>query len=156
MPKGHDEFSLLFGPDVDKIFRDGVVKTLLAIGIDKEAIEEGIERNAGLWRGSCMSQSFDHMYRPVVYLKGSPNPPEPTHKQNWIKLRLYEYYTEHKESVDKFSYPTPEMLMSETDIEVLRKELNKQNSERQAYIDEWHKSTKPKCYNQDKDNSYSR
>ncbi len=156
MPKGHDEFSLLFGPDVDKIFRDGVVKTLLAIGMEKEIIEEGIEKNASIWRGSCMSQSFDHMYRPVVYLKGSPNPPEPTHKQNWMKMRLYEYYAEHKESVDKFSYPTPEMLMSEEEVKVLRKELNRQNSERQAYIDEWHKSTKPKCYNQDRDSSYSR
>ena len=41
-PNGSDEFSLIFSEDYDKIVRDGIVKTLKAIGMDAEVVEEGL------------------------------------------------------------------------------------------------------------------
>ena len=50
MPKGYSELDFLFNPDVDKIFRNSVLTTLLSIGMDREVIEEGIEKYSDLWR----------------------------------------------------------------------------------------------------------
>lgn len=36
IPEGFDEFSMVYSPDVDKMFRGGVVETLTAIGMDRE------------------------------------------------------------------------------------------------------------------------
>ena len=46
-------------------FRKGVVDTLSSIGMNIDAIEEGIERNADRWRDSFMNRAFANEYNPV-------------------------------------------------------------------------------------------
>ena len=46
-------------------FRKGVVDTLSSIGMNIDAIEEGIEKNADRWRDSFMSSAFSNEYEPV-------------------------------------------------------------------------------------------
>ncbi len=44
----------LFSPNCDYIFRKGIVDTLLAINMDKDVIEEGIEKRFRLVRKNDM------------------------------------------------------------------------------------------------------
>lgn len=139
IPSGFDDMSMLFTPDVDVMVRGGVVKTLRAIGMDPEAIEEGLEKNS-VWRKICMEHGFRNEFEPHVYGKGSPEPASESHKQNWIAMKLYKYYQEHKESVDKYGEPTPEMLMSKEEAYNLARTLENQNSVRRRLIAEWKNS----------------
>ncbi|MBE7074587.1 MAG: hypothetical protein E7376_01220 [Clostridiales bacterium] len=141
LPAGADEFSLLFDPDVDKIFRAGIIKTLCTIGMDKEVVIEGIEKYADLWRMQYMRRSFRNAYEPIAYLCKPIKQADPNHEKNYIKLRMYEYYTEHKEDVDKYGLVTPEMQITGDELKNLRIVLEKQNKQRQKEIDEWNKET---------------
>ena len=146
MPKGFDEFSLLFSPDVDVMFRGGVVKTLTAIGMDREVIEEGIEKNAGLWRRSYMLSGFRHEFEPIVYFKGSPKPASEEFKENWLALREFKYYVEHGKSVDKYSEPTPYMLLNLQQVRELEEVVKKQAAERKAFVKAWEQNTPYRTY----------
>jgi hypothetical protein len=146
IPKGFDDFSLLFSPNVDIMFRGGVVKTLTAIGMDREVIEEGIEKNADLWRKSYMIKGFSHEFEPVVYFKGSPAPASEEFKENWLALREFKYYVEHGKSVDKYSEPTPYMLLNLQQIRELEEVVRVQSSERRAFIKEWEQKTPYRTY----------
>lgn len=138
MPKGYDEFALLFSEDVDKIVRGGVVKTLRAIGMDSEVIEEGLEKYSDIWRPYCMKLGFKHIYDPVIYLKGKPEmPPSEEHKKNWLADREYQYYQTHKHSVDSYGTLTPAMQMSPEEYSKLTATLEKQNEMRKSYITMW-------------------
>ena len=88
MPNGFDEFSLLFSPDVDIMFRGGVVKTLTAIGMNRDVIEEGIEKNSDLWRKSYMLEGFRHEFEPVVYFKGSPEKASEEFRENLESINI--------------------------------------------------------------------
>ena len=50
--------------------------------------------------------------------KSDKNLEEPSqeHYEKWMKLRLYEYYIEHKDSVDKYGEILPEMQMTESEV----------------------------------------
>lgn len=139
IPKGFDHFSLLVSEDVDKMFRGGVVKTLEAIGLPRDVIEEGIEKNADLWRLSYMNQGYTNAYEPYRVVKGKPPITDKTHRKNWIKLRLYQYYCENKTSVDKYGVLTPAMQMTTEEFETLREVVKKQNAQRKTFITEWEK-----------------
>jgi len=141
IPEGFDDFSLLFSPDVDVMFRGGVVKTLRAIGMDKEVIEEGIEKNADLWRQVYMLSGFRHEFEPVVYFKGSPENASAEFKENWLALREYKYYCKHKESVDKYGKPTDYMLITPDQVRELEAVVNAQAAERRAFIKAWEENT---------------
>ncbi len=139
MPSGTDEFDLIFSPDVDKIFRAGIVKTLTAIGMDKEVVEEGIERNFEMWRGQYIHKAFYHTFEPISqYRRKTDLPPcLEGHKGNWIKLRQYEYYLEHKDSVDKYGSKNPNMDLTKEEVEELIEIVLKQSNERLKIIKEW-------------------
>lgn len=141
MPKGFDEFSLLFSPDVDVMFRGGVVKTLTAIGMDSEVIEEGIEKNANLWRESYMKLGFQHEFEPYVYLKGSPEPASEEFKENWLCLREYRYYQQHRKSVDSYGTQTPYMMIDAAQAAELSRVVEKQSRERMSYVNSWVENT---------------
>ena len=114
----------LFSTKCDYAFRKGVVDTLLAIGMDKDAIEEGIEKNANKWREKYMKISFYNLYSVLPAYSLSPSSgekkilekPSQEHYEKWLKLRLYEYYMEHKDSVDKYGEVLPEMKMTESEV----------------------------------------
>lgn len=121
LPKGFDEMAPYL-KDYDKCFRDGIVITLSAIGIDRDAIEEGIEKNANLWRDKIIYGAYLNEFFGIF----SDNLEiDEEHKAKWIKLRNYEYYIEHKESVDKYGSFNNDMLISEEEAKELKEYLGK-------------------------------
>lgn len=84
-----------------------------------------------------MERGFQHTYQPVIYLHGSPEPYDEDHKKNWIADREYQYYQEHKDSVDAFGTMTEAMKMSQEEHEKLVEVLQDQNEERKKVVDEW-------------------
>jgi len=144
LPDGYSELSLLCSDRVENIYRGGVKKTLRAIGMDDEVIEEGLERHAALWRGRGMRSSFNHLYQPVVYLVGAPKDADKNHQKNWLADREYQYYQSHKKSVDKYGVKTPAMEMTPEEYDELRIVLAQQNAQRRKEIEEWRKRAKVK------------
>jgi len=140
MPKGTDEFSLLVSEDVDKIIRGGVSKTLKAIGMDGEVIEEGLEKYADIWRPSAMSIGFGNKYEPVVFMVGTPDKADEEHKRNWIADREYRYYQAHKNSVDNYGTKTPAMQMTPEEHAQLVSILEKQNEARARFVENWRRA----------------
>ena len=122
-------------PVVDLGVRKGVVDTLSKIGMNKAVIEEGLEKFSDLWRERLMLQAFRNEYEPVVFLSKSQVPPaEEEHKQNWLKMRRYEYYQKHKNAVDLYGVVSPDMLMSKEEVEELKLYLNSKHKERKKQI----------------------
>ena len=132
----------LFSPSCDYAFRKGIVATLLAIGMDLEAIEEGIEKNASKWREKYMRCAFYNLYsnRFNRYDKGELEEPSKEHYEKWMKLRLYEYYMEHKDSVHKYGEILPAMQMDDLEVESLRKWLEEAHNKRIAQLEEYKNS----------------
>lgn len=98
----------MFSTKCDYAFRKGIVDTLLAIGIDIDVIEEGIEKNANMWRDQHMNMAFDNEFYPIfnrisyrflgddLEYGHELKEPDPEFKENWLKYRKYQYYQEHK------------------------------------------------------------
>ena len=57
----------LMMPYCDIAFRKGVVDTLTAMGMDKEAIEEGLEKNSDMWRNQFIDSAFKSKYDPIMF-----------------------------------------------------------------------------------------
>lgn len=139
----------LFSPMCDYAFRKGIVDTLLAIGMDRNAIEEGIERNADMWLDTYMNLAFLNQYDPIfssyrITLKEDDTDEklqdiDPVFKENWLKYRKYQYYQEHKESVEAYGVVMPEMKMSKEEVEILEHYLTEQGELRQNQIAEFEK-----------------
>ena len=129
----------------DYAFRKGVVDTLLAIGMDIDAIEEGIEKNVDKWREKYMNIAFHNLYSvlPSYSLVHHDNgrkvleEPSKEHYEKWLKLRLYEYYIEHKDSVNKYGEILPEMKMTESEVAELKQWLEVAHEERMKQITEF-------------------
>jgi len=137
----------IFSAKCDYAFRKGIVDTLLAIGMNVDAIEEGIEKNANKWRENYMRIAFNNLYSVSHFSFYSNNnelleKPSQEHYEKWLKLRLYEYYIEHKDSVDKYGKILPEMKMTELEVAELKKWLEVAHEERMKKISEF----KNKCY----------
>lgn len=67
--------------------------------------------------------------------------PDPEFKKQWLKYREYQYYQEHKLSVDQYSIPTPNMLISLDEAKELKSYLQQKELERHQEIEE-HKKRK--------------
>ena len=137
IPKGYDDLSIMISPDAVEIFRGGVVRTLTAIGMDLEVVEEGIEKNADMFRERYILAGFRNEFEPVLYHHGFPEPVDEEHKQNWLKAKRYEYYCKHKQSVDKYGEPHPDMLITSEELKNLYDVLPAQNVARRKVIKEW-------------------
>ncbi|MBR4003687.1 MAG: hypothetical protein IKI95_06530 [Clostridia bacterium] len=135
----------LIMPYCDIAFRKGVVDTLVAMGMNKDAIEEGLEKNADMWRNSYIERAFRIKYEPVIYnISGSDDyKPLPKadleHKQAWIKMRKYEYYCDHKKSVDLYGVVEPDMLLSKEELISLKSYLDIENAKRLEFISQHRK-----------------
>jgi hypothetical protein len=135
----------IFSNRCDEIFRNGIFDTLSAIGINTDAIEEGIEKNVDKWREGYMSVAFYNLYfRPHFRLYGTEEykiltEPSQEHYEKWRKVRLYKYYLAHKKSVDKYGEVLPEMLMTEEEVLELERWLNEEHGRRMKEIDEYNK-----------------
>jgi len=127
----------MFGTLCDEAFRKGVVDTLTAIGMNIEAIEEGIEKNADIWRNFHMSHVFSNIYEPIFFMSNIQiEPAAPEHREKWIKMRKYEYYKRHKKSVDMYSPDSEELKMSDEEAYQIRRYLEEKHQERMIYIEE--------------------
>lgn len=130
----------LFSPNCDYAFRKGILDTLLAIGMNKDAIEEGIERNSHKWRENHMIMAFNNIYNPIFYRLNSEeklSTPNQEHFDKWMKMRLYEYYIKNKDSVDKYGEILPEMKISDEEIKELKEWLKNENEKRLREIEEY-------------------
>ena len=126
-------------PTVDLGIRKGVVDTLSKIGMNKDVIEEGIEINADLWRNSSMLRAFYNTYNSVFDITcygNSVEEPSEEHKEKWLKMRKYEYYQRHKDSVDKYGVVEPDMTLSDEEVAELRIYLEQKNNQRKAQIEQ--------------------
>lgn len=137
-------FSLIM-PYCDIAFRKGVVDTLLAMGMNKEAIEEGLEKNSDMWRNSYMEKAFRIKYEPIMINFFGSDDFEPLpdadleHKQAWIKMRKYEYYCDHKKSVDLYGAVEPDMLLTQEELTNLKSYLDIANAKRLEFIEQHEK-----------------
>lgn len=136
-----------FDPLCDIGFRQGILDTLLAIGMDKEAIEEGIEKNADLWRDTYMKKAFANKYEPVdLQIRKSDTPFEKVkegHLEKWLRLRRYQYYQAHKDSVDAYGSDKNTMDMNSDDVQKLTHELAILDQERMRYLREFKENSTP-------------
>lgn len=134
--------AMMFTGVCDLGFRKGVLDTLTAIGMNREVIEEGLEKYAYMWRDNYMSRAFSNDYEPFFYL-ADPNaylePIDEEHKSKWIRYRKYEYYKRHKEIVDKYGEPDADMLISDREAFELRQYLEVKDKERKYQIEEYKK-----------------
>lgn len=135
-------------PVVDLGIRKGIVDTLSAIGMNKNIIEEGIEKYANLWREHCMERAFSNEYEPIYIEFGNVfceteqtkkkeelEQVDTDFKEKWLKLRRYEYYQNHKNSVDTYGTIHPDMLMNNEEVIKLKSYLQEKHIERKAIID---------------------
>lgn len=124
----------MFGSKCDIAFRKGIVDTLAAIGMHIDAIEEGIEKNSNKWREQYMQYAFRNIYSPISFgiNSNSQNRIEvdPEFQAAWMKMRLYEYYQNHKDSVNKYGEVLPEMKMADEDVRYLNEYLDIKGQER--------------------------
>lgn len=148
---GDDEY--LFSTMCDHIFRKGIVDTLLAIGMDIDAIEEGIEQNTDIWLEPLMSLAFENKYNPIflnisfrlinnsIKVHHNEKLPEPDleFKNCWLKYRKYQYYQAHKKSVELYGIITPEMQMTDEEVTDLKKYLEEQDQIRLEEIENFSK-----------------
>ncbi len=131
----------------DIAFRKGIVATLSAIGMNKEVIEEGIEKNAGMWREFFMNKAFKNKFDDFFYFFEGPSE---EHKKNWLKYRKYEYYCDHKKSVDLYGLSqnyndlSEAIQMTPEEVKELKKVLEKQNKDRLDYIEKNKNTFAPK------------
>lgn len=129
-------------PTCDLWFRKGIVNTLSAIGMDLEVIEEGIELHADLWRDTYMKNAFNNKFELsfIPYIAFHDNSQinavysiplaDAEHKEKWLKMRRYEYYQNHKDSVDKYGIVSDDMLMTQEEATKLKEELEIMNEQR--------------------------
>jgi hypothetical protein len=135
----------IFSNRCDEIFRKGVVDTLSAIGMNIDAIEEGIEKNVDKWREGYMRVAFHNLYsRHNFSLHGDEEnkkltEPSQEHYEKWRKFRLYEYYIAHKNSVYKYGCVLSEMQMKKEEAIELKRWLNEEHERRTKEIEEYNK-----------------
>lgn len=136
------DFSLLM-PNCDLAFRKGVVDTLLAINLAPDAIEEGLEKNARLWRDYFIEKAFSNTFEPLLVCSLKDDnvvelpPIISEHKIAWIKMRKYEYYLNNKESVDLYGCVEYDMLMSDEEVTALKSFLELANKKRLEQIENY-------------------
>jgi len=119
----------LYNYQCDIDFRTYILNTLLKLGIDYSAIEEGIEKNESLWRSYYFNRAFTNTYLPMNLYFGNYSDPDLEFQELWFKLRFYEYYERHKKSVDRYGKVKEEMLITKEEASNLKKRLKAKESE---------------------------
>ena len=133
--------------NVQNDFPNAVIKVLSSMSFEREIIEEGIEKNVSLWLQQCITKSFENEFGYLDYPSKyhglcRPQPASEEHLQNYIAASEYQYYKEHKDSVDKYGELTPNMQLTEDEYLKLEKTLKKQSAIRHASLDYFYKTEK--------------
>lgn len=149
---------LAYSINCDLIFRKKLITELRKMGIEEDIIEEGIEKNAVWWRETLMKRAFDNQFECVIVNGVDVTGPlhleeaDLEHKEKWLKLRRYEYYQRHKNSVDKFGEVTLNMLISNKELSKLKRDLAKMNKARLVRVEKFKEATNWKSLYVDKKN----
>ena len=120
---------------------------------DINAIEEGIEKNVNTWLDPLMTIAFDNIFNLMFSsfrIPLSDNESENdydeklkdadlTFKNSWLKYRKWQYYQEHKESIELYGIVTPEMKMSTEEVKYLEKYFKEQEKIRLEEIENFRK-----------------
>lgn len=145
----YDVDFVFLSTECDLAFRKGVVDTLSNIGMSIETIEEGIERNADRWRDTFMNRAFHNKYDSVFltmdfanFFSDEEQPKtlelvDPEFKEKWLKMRKYEYYQRHKDSVEKYGVVEPDMTLSNEEVAELKFYLEQKHKERMSQIEQF-------------------
>ena len=102
-----------------------------------------------MWRNRFIERAFKVEYEPVMInlfrkenIELLPDA-DLEHKQAWIKMRKYEYYCDHKKSVDLYGTVEPEMLLTQEEVVSLKSYLEIENAKRLEFIEQC-KNKRPK------------
>ena len=135
VPEGYSDDFISFDENYDIGFRKGIVKTLTAVGMDVDAIEEGIEKNVDLWLDIVMNSAFRNRYEPIfIMMHYNMEQADSEHREKWLRIRRYEYYKNHMDSVNKYGNITPDMKISEEEAAELYSYLIVKDEERRKYL----------------------
>lgn len=146
LPRGFSDCDISISEKCDVCFREGVIATLTAIGMNSEVIEEGLEKYAHIWRKYYFNRAFRNKFQPFDCMCDIQlTPVSESHRKNWIDNREYEYYLQHKNSIKSYGELTPAMQMTEEEYCALQLKLKKQNKKRQKEINEWNNMKSYKC-----------
>ena len=114
--------------EYDVEFRNRLVSSLSVTSIDSDKIEVCIEKYAYLWRSQCMEICFANSFNPLGYI--APCVIDENHKENWLKIRKYEYYQRHKRIIDRCGIFFEEMQLGVDEINRLYEYLLMKKDER--------------------------
>lgn len=137
---------IYLSPQYDLGFRKGIVDTLTKIGINIDAIEEGIEKNAYIWRDHAMNMAFANEYAFDSDFEENDQESLRDFKEKWLKMRKYEYYQRHKDSVDKYGIVEPDMLLSDDEATQLMAQLEQKHKEIESIIKKYMEKGKTKKF----------
>ncbi len=101
--------AFLNSSECDLYFRWWIIETLKQLDLPVEIIQEGLEKNAYLWRNQVMEKTFFNIYK--------YNTKElQMNKEKWLCLRQYKYYQNNQEWVDKYGKKEGGMLIPQEEI----------------------------------------
>ena len=93
-----------------------------------------------------MKLSFINEYNPINRDRVAPEPTTKEFEDVWFRLREFEYYRKHKESVEKYGKPTRNMTMSLGEAKEISSGFEDEARKRMWYLASWaeHAPYKPK------------
>ena len=111
--------------ETDYAFRKSLSDSLEYLGFSYDRKEEAIETFSKNWRRPRMSATFYNAFvgNMALVARETYKNYSLNFRDDWIKLKEYDYYQKHKDSVYKYSEPTPAMLMDKEEAEELKKTL---------------------------------
>lgn len=139
------DFSAMEDQCVNK-FKNGVLQTLTAIGMDKIVIENCLQEYSDIWFSKMLNQSFNNVFE---YIHSFPvvgenvidlniyemHKCDSEFKNAWIKLKRYEYYLENKEIIDRYGDMRDVANFTEEEVNELRRFVDLKSSARRHAIE---------------------
>jgi hypothetical protein len=98
---------------------------LTMIGMDEEVVNEGLEKYSDFWLDKYIDIAFEQEFNFKVNENDEMLSLGKLHKM-WKDVRLFEYYQNHKEWVDKYGKVSDEMVMPKEEYITMKKIVNEQ------------------------------
>ena len=132
-----DNDLILENVETDYALRKSLSDTFNYLGFSYERSEEAIEVYAQNWRSPRMRLLFYNAYagNAVLVARETYTPFDLYFRDNWLKLKEYDYYKKHKNSVDKYGEATSSMLMSDEEAEEMKSKIIEMSEKRYAEME---------------------
>lgn len=123
--------------ETDYAFRKSLSDSFKYLGFSYDRSEEAIESLSKYWRSPRMRAFFYSAYagNMVLVARETYKKHDLNFRDNWLRLKEYDYYQKHKDSVDKYSEQTPAMLMDKEEAEELKNMIIELSEDRQAEME---------------------